>query len=149
METPIERKSFIFKFLFYINLLFSLTTIGINVIGLLLTYDLIDPSFELEWIILGKIIWFFLGLYQMIFMISLFFYKTFFTVKIRHIYVAYWIFSLLIIMISLSLLHDLAQIFELGWYVLFLVTLIPMTLCIIINGKLAQTVIEKPALKDS
>lgn len=117
--------------------------------GLLLAYDLIDLNYDFELIILGMIIWFFLGLYQLIFMIGLFFYWAFFSNQMRHIYVSYWVFNMAVAMILLSFFYNSSQITDESWIFLFIVTLVPMTLCVIINGKLAQTVIEKPALKDS
>jgi len=144
MEPLGERKSAIFEYLFYINIFFSLISICLLIIAFAILGKLVETNYDILIIFIGFIMWSLLGVIQFFKMLGLIFYWQFFNKKFKRTFISYWVFSLLVLIALLVIYYMDSHTSNKALIFLFAISLFPISISLILSGKMTETIIEKP-----
>ena len=144
-----ERKHRWLRFFYLLNYFLVVFTVILMVLTFAITSRLMASYYDLAIVISGFSLWALLGVYQFSLMLSYFFYRRLFTVKMNRLFIVYWAISLLVLnfMILIYYFDGLSNNDSL--MALFVVNIPPIIINLFFSKKMATIGTKEGNAKES
>lgn len=138
-----------FRFFYLLNYFLVICTVILMLLTFAITGRIMESYYDLAIIIFGFSLWSLLGVYQFGLMVSLNFYRRFFTKKMNRLYLAYWVISLFVLIFMLLIYNFDGLNNNDNLMALFVVNFPPILISLFLSKKMSTMEVENTKTKES
>ncbi|TVQ50576.1 MAG: hypothetical protein EA362_02015 [Saprospirales bacterium] len=138
-----------FRFFYLLNYFLVICTVILMLLTFAITGRIMESYYDLAIIIFGFSLWSLLGVYQFGLMVSLNFYRRFFTKKMNRLYLAYWAISLFVLIFMLLIYNFDGLNNNDNLMALFVVNFPPILISLFLSKKMSTMEVENTKTKES